>query len=365
MAPRIPARNLLVRCPNWVGDAVMATPALRCLRANYPDAHITLLARPYVRPVFDHGPWADEIVEVRGLFSTALALRRRRYDLAVLLTHSFRSALLVRLSGARRRLGYTRGDQRLLLTDAVLYPHEGLRWALAPKVDLYAGLMRSLGCEGWEDTRPELFYSAAERATLEGLLRYKGVAEGRPLFAIAPGAAFGASKQWSADKFARTADALAEDLDATCLAAASPAEAPLVEAIRRRMRRPLITFGRDEMDLGLLKPLVAASSLMIATDSGPRHYAVAFGVPVVVLMGPTHPRKTDSAYERTAILRHDVPCGPCYRRTCPTDRRCMESIEPEEVEAAARALLERFGPASAWSQRLAERAEAASASVRG
>jgi heptosyltransferase II len=352
MAVKYPADRILVRCPNWVGDAVMAGPTLRCLRRSYPDAEITLLTQPYVRKVFDDGPWHNDIIEMRGLPATVRELRKRRFDLALLLVHSFRSALTARMARIPRRIGYTRGDQSLLLTDPIAYPRDGRKFALVPKVDLYARLTEYLGCEGWDNKHQELHYSSAQRSAVHELLIAKGAAPEKPLAALVPGAAYGASKYWPAERFAQVADALARRHGMACVVVASPAERAIVEIIRQKMKSPLISFATGEMDLGLLKPLVAACSLMIATDTGPRHYAVAFNVPVAVLMGATDPRKTDSDYPRTVILRHEVECGPCYKRSCPTDHRCMNLITAKETLAAAEDLLTRYGPPAGWGAKL-------------
>jgi heptosyltransferase-2 len=330
----------------------MATPTLRCLRRSYPAARITVLLRPYVRKVLENGPWFDEIVEWRGLLSCFGTLRGEKFDLAVLLVHSFDSALLVRLVGADKRVGYTRGDQGILLTDPIPWPRERLRRLPVPKPDLYARLTEYLGCEGWEDKHPELFYTPEQARFITDLLARKGAPPEKPLVALVPGAAFGSSKYWAADRFAAVADSLGERLGAACVAVASPDERERVEAMRKSMKAPLITFEPGEMDLGLLKPLVASCALMVTTDTGPRHYAVAFNVPVVVLMGPTDPRNTDSDYPRTVILRHEVPCAPCHRRSCPTDHRCMELITVEEVLTACDTLLHRYGPAVGWGGKL-------------
>ena len=357
MALRIPAKRLLVRCPNWVGDAVMSMPTLRCLRRNYPSAEITLLLRPYVRPVYEHAPYVDDVVEIEGSIRTVRRLRKRKFDLAVLLVHSFHSAMLVRAIGARRRVGYSRGDQGLLLSDPLSYERKGLKWALIPKVDLYAHITEYLGCKGWQDKRQELFHSWAERKTMQGLLKRKGADPARPLICLCPGAAYGASKYWVSDRFAEVADALCDRLNAHCVVIASPDEFAAVEEIRAAMVNPLLSFEEGEMDLGLLKPLVAASSLMVTTDTGPRHYAVALDVPVAVLMGPTDPRKTDSDYDKTVILRQEVPCGPCYKRECPKDHRCMEQITAQDVLGACDSLLERT-PAQPWGDKIAALDEA-------
>lgn len=357
MGLKYPADTLLIRCPNWVGDAVMTTPTLRCLRRNYPQARITLLVRRYVRQVYEDGPWFDEILEWRGFLSCYRALRGRKFDLAVLLVHSFDSALLARLIGAAHRVGYTRGDQGFLLSDPMPWPRENRKrrtpgFARVPKVDLYAGITDYLGCEGCADRRQELFYNPSQAGIVAETLRRKGAAPDKPLVTIVPGAAFGASKHWSSENFAAVGDALAEKLGASVAVIASPHETDIVKAICASMTSPLISFDEGEMDLSLLKPLVASSSLMVTTDTGPRHYAVAFNVPVVVLMGPTDPKNTDSDYSRTTILRHDLECAPCHRRKCPKDHKCMALITVDEVLAACDDLLGRFGPAASWEARL-------------
>jgi len=359
MTLRFAADRILVQCPSWVGDAVMATPALRCLRRNYPRAHITWLMRSYVQPVLANAPWCDAMVtydphkpreDAGGLLRTVLALRRERFDLAVLLTHSFRSALLVRLAGVRRRVGISCGDQSFLLTDVIAWPRAAGRRLPIAKVDLYAHVLRYLGCQGWEEQRQELFFSPAQDETVCQLLAARGVRAGQPLFCLVPGAAYGESKHWYTDRFQQVGDNLAQQYGAALAIIVSPGEKKLAEQIAAGMRVTPLVFADGEMDLGCLKPLVARASLMVTTDTGPRHYAVAFGVPVVVLMGPTDPRLTASNYERTVILRHQVPCGPCQRRRCRYagkvgyDRRCMDLITVDEVMTAAEFLLHRWPP---------------------
>ena len=361
MPLRYPAERILIRCPNWIGDMIAATAALRCMRANYPQAHIALLLKAYVRPVIAHAPWADEVVEadprggLAGLLATARRLRHApRYDLALLLTQSFNSALMVRLAGAKRRVGHARNGRRLLLTDAAPWPGRGLvlrseesllrRVAenprLAPKVQVYSSLLEYLGCSGADDRRPEVFTSPEDEAQAEKLLAARGREAARPLLVIVPGAAYGASKLWPPARFARVADALAASRGLQAVVLTGPGEEPIGAEIARAMKAPTISFREGEVSFGALKAIVRRSALMICNDTGPRHLAIAYNVPVVVLMGPTSPIVTHSDYPRTAILRQDVPCGPCYRRRCPTDHRCMTLITPEMVLAAAEALLD-------------------------
>jgi len=351
---RYEAERILIRCPNWVGDVVMATPALRCIRRNYPRARITLLLRPYVREVLEGAPWFDEILEVgppgakseheprarrKPYFSLVRQLRARRFDLALLLTHSFRTALTAWLVRAKHSVGYTRWDQWCLLTDRIPWPRERGAWAAVPKVETYMRLCERLGCEGTDDRRQELFFTRQEKQAASALLHRHGRDAGRGLAALVPGAAYGASKLWSTDKFARVGDALAERHGFQVIILASPAEEALARDIARRMKHRAIRSRPGEMSLGLLKPVIAGCSLVVCTDTGPRHFGVAFDVPTVVIMGPTDPRRTDSDYARTIIVRKDVPCGPCQLRKCPLDHACMKLITPAMVLDAADRLL--------------------------
>jgi heptosyltransferase-2 len=347
---RYPAERILIRCPNWIGDMVAATAALRAIRASYPGAHVTLLLRPYVRPVVEHAPWADEIVEfdrrragLRGMLRTAKRLRRKpRYDLALLLAHSFSSALLVWLGRARRRVGHARNGRAWLLTDAVPWPGPQQNPRLVPKLQVYSSLLNYLGCEGRDDHRPELFTGPKDEAQADRLLEERGRDARRRLLALVPGAAFGASKLWPPDRFARVADALASSRGLQAAVLTGPGEEPISSEIARNMKETPLTFREGEVSFGALKALVRRSSLMICNDTGPRHVAIAYNVPVVVLMGPTDPIVTQSDYPRTVILRQELPCAPCYLRKCPTDHRCMALITPEMVLAASEELLDRY-----------------------
>ena len=351
MSLRYPAERILIRCPNWIGDMAAATAAIRCMRRNYPRAHITLLLQPYVRPVLENAPWFDEIVEfdpgrgkLRETLRVARGLRQKpRYDLALLLTHSFSSALTVRLGRAELRVGHARNGRSWMLTDKIPWPRKGRNKHLVPKVRVYGELLQYLGCEGAEDQRPELFTSPEDESRCAELLEGHGRDESRLLLAIVPGAAFGSSKLWPPARFAAVADALSKKRNMQPVILSGPCEAPIGREIARHMRYTAILFREGEVPFGVLKAIVRRSALMICNDTGPRHVAIAYNIPVAVLMGPTDPIVTQSDYERTIILRKDVPCGPCYRRTCPTDHRCMKLITPEMVITAAEELLDRYG----------------------
>ena len=339
-----PPRRILVRCPNWVGDVVMATPALGALRRRFPDAEITVAIKSYAAPILDGSEFIDGRVELYGaggpvaVWKRARTLRRRGFDLAVLLTNSFSSALEVFLAGIPRRLGYRADGRSLLLSHAVRQQFEGGRRLPLPMVDYYLALTAELGCE--RSARGYVLdTTAAERAELEAWSRRNGIAPDARLVGINPGAKFGSSKLWIPERFAAAADRLSSGSGRLPVLLGGPGEEPLLDAIDAAMTGPRVNSSRDLLGLGALKAMLARLDLLVTTDTGPRAMAQALEVPSVVLMGSTHPGWTDANNERSVIVRHEVPCGPCHKKICDLDHRCMTEITVEEVVAAAERLL--------------------------
>ena len=319
-----------------------ATGALRCIRGGYADARIHLLVKPSLAPILADAPWHDAVVgyerheadpgERRRVLRR---LREEGYDLAVLLAHGFSTRMLMRQAGIPRRLGVSRNAFGVFLTDCV--PLSRLR-AGRPhisKVEVYRAVCEKLGCPDAENQRPELHFSEAQRTRAEELLGAKGASPERPLVGLVPGASYGPSKRWPADRFAAAADRLIAERGCDVVLFTGPDEKDVADAVTGAAKRRLLRFAPGESDLGLLKALVGRCALLICNDTGPRHYAIALGVPTVTLMGSTDPRVTETPYERGTLLRQEVPCGPCYRRRCNRDHECMTAITVEQVVTAA------------------------------
>lgn len=339
-------RRVVVLLPNWVGDAVMFTPTLRAIRARFAEAELALFGRPAPVATLTPNPWAGRVIVAGGgLLSAGRRLRREKFDLAVLGPNSFRSALTARLARAKRRLGYDRDGRGWLLTDRLAPAREpDGGFAATSALDYYLKLAEHLGCDV-ADRRMELSVAEADAAAAEELLAAAGADRSRPIVLLNPGAAYGASKLYPAGRFAAVADGLVEARGAQIVINAAPDERDIARAVAAAMERPaLINLGEHENTLGLLKALAARADLMISNDTGPRHFAAAFGVPVVTVFGPTDPRWSDTGYERERIVRVDVPCGPCGKKRCPLGRgpqrdQCMLRISPQMVLAAAEELL--------------------------
>jgi len=327
--PRVtdsPSRILIV-LPTWVGDAVMATPALRSLRRQLASAHIAWMGGRVALDTLAGLPWADErIVDpskgggLTGLWRAARRLRRERFDLAVMLSNAFRVALVCLLGHVHERVGYDRDRRGWMLTTRVPTPREA------------NGRLR---------VTPALS-SAAEA---DALLAAAGIDGSRPIVVINPAASFGSSKLWMPARFAAVADALMDRYAARIIINAAPAEKPIAAAVAEGMTRaPAINFAERDNTLGLLKAIAARATLMITGDTGPRHVAAALGCGVVTLFGSTDPGWTTIDCPRERIVRVDVPCSPCQQKVCPLPagaehHRCMEAITVEMVLEAATDLL--------------------------
>jgi heptosyltransferase-2 len=356
----IKARKILVRAPNWVGDVVMATPSFRCIRENFEDSHITLLIKKNLSGIISDSPWFDEVIELEPLrkkdtyrflplpqklfngsikryLSLIRRLRQERFDLGILFPNSFSSAFTVWLSGVKKRVGYSRDIRSLLLTDSIDRLSENGRFRPTYMADYYLRLCTQIGCKV-NSKELELFITGASEDVTNKLFKKYNI-DKKPFILINPGASYGSSKCWTAEGFARTADMLTDIIDCKIVLTCGPGETRLADEIEKFSKKNLINLSKESISLDILKVLVKRCTLLLTVDSGPRHFAVALKRPVVVLMGPTDPRYTESEYEIGNVIREDVDCSPCHLKTCPTDHRCMTMISPEKVTQACKDLL--------------------------
>jgi heptosyltransferase-2 len=341
--------KLAVFLPNWVGDVVMATPALRALRQHFRAAEFIGVLKPYVAGVLERAPWLDRLVylDSRGPWqqrwlSAAAQLRREKVDLAVLFPNSFRSALVAWLGRCRRRAGYVRYGRGLLLTDRLPPLHDARgRLLPSPVIEAYNRLARLVGCPQ-PSYRMELFTTPRDEEAADLVWRQADFLAYPEVVCLNPGAAFGAAKHWPTDHFVQLARDLVDQRGSGVLVLCGPGERELARQIVAGADRPGVHALADQpLSLGLTKACVRRADLLITTDSGPRHFAAAFDRPVVTLFGPTFIDWTETYYPRAVHLQQQVPCGPCQQRVCPLDHRCMRQLLPAEVFRAAVELLQR------------------------
>ena len=342
--------RIAVFSPNLIGDTVMATPTFRALRDGFPDARITLVARPSVAPVLAGNPWFDETVvldhrsKTRGRRTMAVAseLWRERPDLALLLPNSFRSALTARLAGCRRVVGYRRGGRSWLLSDGLDPPRDRSdRFLPTPAVEYYAALSRHLGCPA-RSLRLALFTTHEDERAADAAWDRLGLERmGRPVVCLNTGGAFGPAKVWPEASFAALGRRLAVESGASVLMLCGPVEREAARRIVEGADHPsVVGLHNEPLSLGLSKASVRRSALLVTTDSGPRHFAAAFGIPVVTLFGPTDIAWTRTNHPFATHLRLPLECSPCQRPVCPLGhQRCLRDLTPEAVFEAAIRLL--------------------------
>jgi heptosyltransferase-2 len=330
-------RRILVRTTNWIGDAVMTTPALKAVRETFPDARISVVANPLVTQLFEFHPDCDEVIEFDrqgrhagsiGFLRFAAMLRSRKFDCAILFQNAIEAALMAFLAGVPNRTGYMTDGRRLLLNHPVAI---GEAERTLHHTDYYLHMLALCGVTT-KDKRQVLALRPDEtRWAAETLPRTRYAV-------INPGAAYGSAKRWIPERFAEVADELASRYGLSIVLTGGPGEVEIGADIAKAMQSPhQNVIGKTSVRQ--MMALLAASSLMITNDSGPMHVAAAFAVPMVAIFGPTDHTTTSPWGTRSQIVRHPVECSPCMLRQCPIDHRCMQRVTVENVLSAAAALL--------------------------
>ena len=205
-------------------------------------------------------------------------------------------------------------------------------------IERYLRVTRTLGCDD-AGLELELAIDPGAREQVEKRLAEASVAPGSRLLVLTPGASFGSSKLWPPESFAAAADAIARRHGLRTVLAPGPGEEAIAGRIAEAMREPTVVLADPPTSLAELAALIASAALQLGNDTGPRHIAVACGVPAVVVMGPTDPRHTAHLLEKQRVLREELPCSPCHLKRCPIDHRCMTRLEPDRAVAAAAELL--------------------------
>jgi len=339
-----PPASLLVRATNWLGDAVMTTPALAAVREGLPDARIALLAKPLVAELFRHHPDVDEVIVYErpgrhegslGRLRLGAELRRRRFDGALLLQNAFDAALIAFLARIPERAGYPTDARRFLLTLPVPMPSGIFE---RHDVEYYLCLLDGLGIPRPDPAVLKLAVTGEEREAMATRLASLGIERGAPIVTINPGATYGSAKRWYPDRFAAVADALSAEWGAAVVIVGSTAEAPLSGEIEAATRTPPVNLA-GKTTVRELMALLSLSSFLVTNDSGPMHIGAALGVPLVAIFGPTDWRRTSPWSGRAKVVRVEVDCSPCRLRVCDRGHECMLGVTPGMVIDAARDLL--------------------------
>jgi heptosyltransferase II len=336
--------KILIRATNWVGDAIMALPALRAVRGRFPDAEITIVARPYVADIYRDQQICDQLIGYdpigmhagfSGRERLAAELREQKFDDALLLQNAFDAAWLVWRAKIAERIGYARDGRSFLLTKALPVPKPG---EIPPHEKFY--YLELLRRAGWvESLADESFIrmnvpEQKQRQAAEFLVQ-SGSRPHALRIAIGAGASYGSAKCWSPSRFAEVANRLQSQTGADLILFGTAAETAVSNAIAAELRQPPIDLT-GKTAIADLPALLSQCHLFIGNDSGAMHVAAAVGLPVVAIFGPTDPHGTAPVTPRCTVVQEKPYCSPCFLRRCPIDHRCMTKVTADMVEAAAK-----------------------------
>jgi heptosyltransferase-2 len=319
----------------------MSLPALRALKARFPQAKISILAKPWVADLYRREPFCDETIaytaaDLSSKWAAARALAPLGFDCAILLQNAFEAAAVAFAARIPKRIGYARDGRGFLLTQAIPVPRRG---EIPPHERFYylellrrAGILDSIGNDD------AIRLDGAPAAKQAGLERFHASGWTQPVIGVSPGAAFGTAKRWLPERFAETANRLAGELGAAVAVFGSTSEKELCEEVTSAITEPVKNFA-GETSLAEFIELAAACRIYLTNDSGAMHIASALGVPTVAVFGATNDVTTGPTGPLARVVRQPVECSPCLKRDCPIDHRCMTRVSTAQVAEAARELL--------------------------
>lgn len=338
--------RIYVALPNWVGDVVMCTPALRALRQRFPRAEIVAQAKGHLGELVVDSGLIDEFFPspkrgAANAWRAARVLRARGFDWAVLMAESERAALLPALAGIPVRAGlfHTWARKRLLTHGIPRVRSTAGALARFSMIERYLMVTRALGAPD-QGAKLALTVTESQLQRIEARLQGAGLDAEAPLLSLVIGAAAGSAKAWPAASFAEAADRLHQRFGWHPVIAPGPGEEALAAEVAKRARCRVVVLTDPTVSLGGLAALLARSAFVLTNDTGPRSMAVALGKPLAVPVGPTDRAFTDHHLEGQAVLTADVACRPCHLDRCPIDHRCMTRITPAIVVDAASRLLD-------------------------
>jgi len=357
--------KILVRSTNWLGDAVMSAPALMRLREKFPGAHIAVLAAEKLCELWANHPAVDEAISFapgESVFFIGKKLRPEKFDVALVLPNSPRSALEVFLAGIPKRIGYARPWRNFFLTQPVAPRADAVKMRKRSKSEIrrlisenpecriqnpeipesahqifeYLNLTAVLGANP-EPLSPQLFVTPEEVEAAKKKFGLEKIAQ--PVFGLNPGAEYGPAKRWPVERFIAAAKEIQQRTNCVWLLFGGKGDAAVTSQIASQL--PTSNFQllnlSGQTSLRELMSLLKLCRVLLTNDSGPMHVAAALGTPVVVPFGSTSPELTGPGLPgdgRNRLLKSDAPCSPCFLRECPVDFRCMNGIGVEQVVEA-------------------------------
>jgi len=337
--------NILVRVPNWIGDAVMCLPALMDIRDCFAKAGITILARPTIAELLREQCGINDVLVyehrtdhrgIYGLLRLSQVIRKRAFDTAVLFQNAFEAAVLASLSNIPTRIGYATDGRGWLLSQSVRLPSQ----PSLHQTRYYQQLVQTI-TKVPSDRAPKLVVTANHQVECETKFPEVFLPSERLLIGINPGSIYGSAKRWLPERFAELGDQLVAQIrkeypeysSVRCLLLGGNGEEALgIEIANMMGSQPIVLSGKTSIRelMGILR----RCAVLVTNDTGPMHMAQALGVPVVAIFGSTDPEATRPSGGEQSVIRKDVRCAPCLLRACPIDHRCMTGISTNQVMTA-------------------------------
>lgn len=335
--------HILIRAVNWIGDAIMATPVIRGIRVNFPKARISILAKPWVIPVYENNPYLDEIIvyenqgrHKKGMGTLRLSkdLKTYDFDLVFLIQDAFEAALLSFLARIPERLGYNTDARTLFLNRCIKLDPALKKGHL---IDYYIGILKGAGLAP-DGRHTELFFTPTERKNAQAILHENSIDLTKPVIGINPGATGGTAKRWFPERYAQVAQMLSNTLGVKILIFGGPGDEDLGRQINENSGNVCLNLA-GKTSLRMAFALIENCSLFITNDSGLMHAAAALDVNQIAIIGSTDYLATSPSNPNSSILREPVFCAPCMKTDCPLDHQCMSLISVDRVVEKALEIL--------------------------
>ncbi len=331
--------KIVVRGTNWIGDAVMQIPALRQLRRVFPDARLTLCTRSWTTGIFEDADFIDDILTIEpneSVFSQAQKWRDGQFDLAILFTNSFQTALIAKMAKVKTRLGYANEGRSFLLSKAIAKPTwKDERHEIYYYLNLAAEVEKHFQLAKTPEPNPQfdLAVSDSRKAEAHEILANIGIDFSKKLIVFCPGSTNSRAKRWPSASYAKLNDRLQSELNFAVVLIGDRSELDVSgEVVEKSKIKPIVLTGATS--LAESTAILSISDLLVSNDTGPAHISAALGTRTIVIFGPTNPKTTSPI--GSEIFRKEVECAPCLWRDCPIDHRCLTQISADEIFARIR-----------------------------
>ena len=337
-------KRLLIRSTNWIGDAIMTTPAVRAIRKNFPDTQISILTKPWVAPVFSDSPYVDNLLiydeaekhkGMVGKMRLANDLKQYGFDAAILLQNAFEAALITFFAGIPCRIGYNTDARGFLLTHSIPRTPQIKKMH---QTGYYLGILQGIGLET-DGLGLDLVVNNRYQKRAAEILEEHGISRADKLVGINPSATFGPAKQWFPERYANLSDKIYEVFGANILLFGGPEDRELGRRISQMMQHPPVDLcGKTKLEEAIA--LINMCNLFVTNDSGLMHVAAALDIPLIAIFGSTNPVTTGPKGPNSRIVRIPVECSPCLKPECPKGHlKCMDQIDVDMVFDVAKELL--------------------------